>query len=755
MLTPGAAYLVLLTCAALLTGGLAGYAWRHRDEPGAEPLAAAMVGVTFWTVTELLALTETGAPHLVWEQVQWTAIAVVPLFFFFFMADFTGYEWVLSRRLVPLFLVVPAVTVVVAWTNPAHNLLLVDPVHIEAAGLTNLDQTFGPWFWVYFAYAYTLLLIGFALLLRLVAVSEYLYLDQTLLIVVGIVAPLAGNAASVFGFTPLPGLDLTPLGFTVTGVAFGNALFRYRLFDLLPATRQLGRQAALAGLDDGVVIVDTDRNVLYLNPAAGAILDRDRETVIGDSADELVDTDELDFAATDRLAELSLGDRTYEVETAPIEDRRGKQVGHTILLYDVTERVRREAELRAQRDRYERLERINTVIREVNQALVGATTVAELKRAVAETLATPGLYDDVWISVTASDGSPVRMCATGDGPRPADSEGLPPVLEAPDDADAVEELDAADVPDAFQSAAERGSDVATDERGPDIATDGERDLPGDDNWTTVALVYGRTVYGAIALHTDREEGFGERELAVLDELGETIGHALTTIERTHLLLSDSHVEVDLQTTDADSLLVALSETTGTEWTLDGFVPATDGEFLGYLSTDTAEGATDDAAGVAAAQAHPGVGDVRVLSTDGGTTLEVRAERGMLAHPLMEAGANVTSATASDGRCEFSVELSPDANVRAIVDRVCEEFPGTELLAKREGEPTGEEPLPDETDMTDRQREALEAAFRAGYFDWPRESTAEEVAESLDISSPTLHSHLRKAEDRLLSEFFEG
>ena len=739
MISPGAGYLALLSGAALLAGGLAGYAWRHREEAGATSLSAAMVAVTLWTTTEVMGLSQTGAPHIFWERLQWVAIALVPLLFVLFMFDFTGYERFLPLPSLPVFFIVPVVTIALVWTNPSHGLMWADWTRIETIGLTMLALDFGPWFWVYVAYAYAILTVGFVLLLRMVATSDYLYVDQTTLIVVGLLAPFLCNAISSFALIPEYGLDLTPLGFTVTGLAFGNAVFRYRLFDLLPATRRLGRQAALVGMDDGVVIVDTGRTILYVNPAAGEILDCDPGDALGERVDELVDTDELDFAATDRLGELSLDDRTYEVETAPIEDRRGKQVGHTILLYDVTERTRREAELRAQRDRYRRLERINTVIREVNQALVGATTVEELKRAVAETLATPGLYDDVWISVTASDGSPVRMRATEDGPRSADSEGLPPVLEAPED------LDAADVPEAFESANERGSD---------IVTDGTQDLPGDGNWTTVALVYGRTVYGAIALHTDREEGFGERELAVLDELGETIGHALTTIERTHLLLSDSHVEVDLQTTGPDSLLVALSETTGAEWTLDGFVPATDGEFLAYLSTDTSGGTTGDGMGVDAARSHPGVGEVRVLSTDGGTTLEVRAERGMLAHPLMEAGANVTSATATGGRCEFSVELSPDANVRAVVDRVCEEFPGTELLAKREGEPTGDEPLPDETDMTDRQREALEAAFRAGYFDWPRESTAEEVADSLDISSPTLHSHLRKAEDRLLSEFFE-
>jgi PAS domain S-box-containing protein len=720
VIDPGIFHVLLLTFAALVAGWLAGYAWRHRDEPGAASLSAAMVAVTAWIATEVLALSQLGASHLFWERVQWTAIAVVPLFFFFFIVDFTGFEWLLSRRIVPLFLVIPVVSMALAWTNPTHHLVWTRPVHVRTGGVVTLTQQFGPWFWVYFVYAYTLLTIGFVLLLRLVTVSDYLYLDQTVLIVVGILAPLTGNAVSVFELAPLPGLDLTPYGFTVTGIAFGNALFRYRLFDLLPATRRLGRQAALVDLSDGIVIVDTNRQVLYLNPAATEILGREADEALGSSVGSLVDTSELDFDATDRLAELTLDGRTYEVETAPISDRRGEQVGHTILLYDVTERTRREQALRAQRDRLRRLERINTVIREVNQALVGATTVEDLQRTVVETLATPGLYDDVWLSTTATDGPPVRMATGDDGPRSAESDALPsavPAVDAPDSAE---------------------SGLATDR---DPATEGD--------WAFVAVVYGRTAYGALALQTDREAGFGERELEVLDELGETVGHALAAIERTHLLVADARVEVEIRSTDADALLVDLTEETDAEWVLDGLVPAAEGDLVAYLSTD----ADVDGAVVDEAEVHPGVSDVRRLATDGGTTLEVRASGGMLAHPLVDYGANVRSATATDGRCRVTVDLAPNANVRAVVEQVREAFPGTELVAKRQIEPTDQDALPDEADMTDRQREALEAAFRAGYFDWPRETTAEEVAESLDISSPTLHGHLRKAENRLLESFF--
>jgi predicted DNA binding protein len=59
------------------------------------------------------------------------------------------------------------------------------------------------------------------------------------------------------------------------------------------------------------------------------------------------------------------------------------------------------------------------------------------------------------------------------------------------------------------------------------------------------------------------------------------------------------------------------------------------------------------------------------------------------------------------------------------------------------------------ELTDRQREALEAAYRAGYFEWPRESSAEEVAGTLDISRPTFQGHLRKAEDAVLAALFES
>lgn len=54
-------------------------------------------------------------------------------------------------------------------------------------------------------------------------------------------------------------------------------------------------------------------------------------------------------------------------------------------------------------------------------------------------------------------------------------------------------------------------------------------------------------------------------------------------------------------------------------------------------------------------------------------------------------------------------------------------------------------------ISDRQAEVLEAALAAGYFEWPRETDADTLAEEVGISRATLLEHLRKAERALLED----
>lgn len=52
-------------------------------------------------------------------------------------------------------------------------------------------------------------------------------------------------------------------------------------------------------------------------------------------------------------------------------------------------------------------------------------------------------------------------------------------------------------------------------------------------------------------------------------------------------------------------------------------------------------------------------------------------------------------------------------------------------------------------LSDRQREAIQLACRSGYYEWPRETSATELAGEFGVDKATYLEHLRKAESKLL------
>lgn len=107
----------------------------------------------------------------------------------------------------------------------------------------------------------------------------------------------------------------------------------------------------------------------------------------------------------------------------------------------------------------------------------------------------------------------------------------------------------------------------------------------------------------------------------------------------------------------------------------------------------------------------------------------------------------------DVRERFCIETPQTADVRRMTDRLLAAYPKSTLVAQREYERPARtamevrQTLNDR--LTDRQREALERATHAGYFDWPRTSAAGDVATSMGVSETTFHYHLRNGLDTLL------
>lgn len=55
------------------------------------------------------------------------------------------------------------------------------------------------------------------------------------------------------------------------------------------------------------------------------------------------------------------------------------------------------------------------------------------------------------------------------------------------------------------------------------------------------------------------------------------------------------------------------------------------------------------------------------------------------------------------------------------------------------------------ELSERQREVFQFAQQSGYYSWPRQVSASEIADELSVSKTTVLEHLRKAESKLLGD----
>jgi len=292
----------------------------------------------------------------------------------------------------------------------------------------------------------------------------------------------------------------------------------------------------------GIAVIDADGTVVRANDRTAEILGVDRGEFAGrpvtevdwrvhDEAGEPVPESEMPLARVLRTGEPVYGSEIrverpadgtevwVATSGAPLFDESGEVSQVVMTFEDVTERRERERKITRQRDELEQLDRLNAVVRDVDQALVGATTREEVEGAVCERLAEAGRYRFA-VALRARGDRLVPTAWTDVGEAYVDAV-FPVEGVIPEDSPGLRAL-------------ETGETQVVGSVGTDPGAAGWREQALEAGVASVAavpVVFGVRSYGVIAVYAGEPDAFGDRELAVLDELGETVGHAIDALER--------------------------------------------------------------------------------------------------------------------------------------------------------------------------------------------------------------------------------
>jgi len=398
----------------------------------------------------------------------------------------------------------------------------------------------------------------------------------------------------------------------------------------------------------------------------------------------------------------------------------------------------REAESRRQNEQLRRLKQVNEIIRRVDRVLVEADTCAEIERAVCEELTKSQWFSFTWVG--RYDGHQVDP-RTWAG-------GAAGYLDTIDTATAGGEG-----PPAARTARSGGSTVI--DSIPDDLRDGQwrtaalsRDFQSA---ISVPLAYDDYLHGVLTIYADQTGRFSGMLESVLVELGESIANAIREIQSRHRQPTDSVIELDLTVTDEQTLLSQLARRLNTTVTCDGGFPS-DGRST-RLFVRVGDGAPSDVRERISSMSS--VESVSAVSEDG--RYEIVATGPTLIRTLVNQGSRPGDLKATSTGVELSVQLSATTDVRTFVKQLESHHDGVALHARREQATHSEygDSMRSafEDRLTDRQLEVLRTAYLSGFFEWPRETTGEEVAGMLDITQPTVNRHLRVSERKLLDLLF--
>jgi hypothetical protein len=336
------AALLLLAAAACIP--LALIALGRRSVAGAMSLAAMALAIFLWTTANglqlLLQLRE--SPGI--ATVAFSGIALLPVAWISFAIQSTGRR--LPRMVLALGSIAWLLTVILVATNESHGFVW---------RLTYRDghlvQERWWYFWSFASYSYLTVLTGILWLLIHFGRCSSIYRRQGLIMAGAGLIPLIVSVLYISKIIPRAPFDPTPIAFLASLTLASWALFKLRLFELVP----IAPEVLLQQISDGLLVVDRKERLIILNPVAARLFNCNLDDVIGKKAESVLPIWSrlrplLDQAAHNPQGEVVLENQDnsahpvhLEVRLTPLDDH-GLVSGCLLLFRDVSESRRRASE---------------------------------------------------------------------------------------------------------------------------------------------------------------------------------------------------------------------------------------------------------------------------------------------------------------------------------------------------------------------------------------------------------------------------
>ncbi len=345
-------YLNILLIFILISLGTSLYIFRYRRK------TYNFFGILFlfflieWMLAEYFEYSFTSLfLKIIFSKITYVGIVSIPVLWFLFALQFTNRKYYINFKTISLLSILPAVTLVLVFTNEFHNLIW-KKVYINETESYALIKEYNIFFWIFILYLIFFSVFGLILVSRTFFKGKYYYHWQGVLLISVFTVPLLFGIfnifiVNIFNFVPF---STTPIIITLAIIFSIFALDPGRKNIILP----IAKESVLKSVEDGVLILSPENRIIDLNPAAEKIFNTTVKDITGKNASKLFPDMDIDKILNKNhfrsIKEIQIKRKRttyyYDLSISNIEDIHNSLIGKTIVTRNITDRVRSEEKIK-------------------------------------------------------------------------------------------------------------------------------------------------------------------------------------------------------------------------------------------------------------------------------------------------------------------------------------------------------------------------------------------------------------------------
>lgn len=343
-------YILIYLLSVILSFSLFLVVIRTKPVKGKNFFALMLLAIGIWNLGYMLEFFNTSLPFkIAMLKIKYFGVISTPILWLFFVSFYTNQDKWLTIKMRTIITIPCLITFLQVLFIEHHDFFY---SHFDLKmfdGLVVTDQIYGPGFFIWTFYSYSIVIAGILILVRGMLKMPEKFHGQIILHVVVLSTVLIPNAFYISKLNPFHPYDPICISLVIISVIYLYIMRRHGFLDIVPVAHNL----VFKYVKNGVLVTDSSLKILDANPKAIEIFKKNINELIGKHINEVSSMFDKILhkikANEEFITEVSTLDEShiYEMQSTILADNKGGEIGRIIMLYDVTARKQALKELNA------------------------------------------------------------------------------------------------------------------------------------------------------------------------------------------------------------------------------------------------------------------------------------------------------------------------------------------------------------------------------------------------------------------------